>query len=205
VCLASLGQHPSQLGPIVARPGQRLGLAQQGKVPLILSQDDEHASQREAELEGQPRGVVVLGQVRESLEGLLEGGRRLVERGAVVRPGAGLLAVDHGLVPHLAVQGMVRQTFDLVRALPSGRKALRPRSPLGPSRGRQRLQGLDNTRMQEAPPLLEEAAVGHLVRQGMLKGIDPLGDKACLVEELGRLQVGEAALQHRLRQLGNGP
>jgi hypothetical protein len=44
VCLASLGQHPSQLGPIVERPGQSLGLAQQGEVPLILSQDDECAS-----------------------------------------------------------------------------------------------------------------------------------------------------------------
>ena len=58
--------------------------------------------------------------------------------------------------------------------------------------------------MQEAPPLLEEAAVGHLVREGVLEGIDPLGDKACLVEELGRLQVGEAAVQYRLGQLGNG-
>ncbi len=203
VCLAYLGQHPSQPGPIVERPGQSLGLAQQGEVPPILSQDDERASQREAELEGQPPGVAVLGQVREGLEGLLEGGHRLAERGAVVGPGAGLLAVGHGLVPHLASQGMVRQAFDLVRVLPSGRKALRPRSHLGPPRGRQRLQGLDNTRMQEAPPLQQEAAVGHLVREGMLEGIDPLGDKARLVEELGRLQVGEAAVQYRLRQLGN--
>ena len=37
-------------------------------------------------------GVAVLGQVREGLEGLLEGGHRLAERGAVVGPGAGLLA-----------------------------------------------------------------------------------------------------------------
>ena len=32
------GQHPSQPGPVVKRPGQGLGLAQQGEAPLILSQ-----------------------------------------------------------------------------------------------------------------------------------------------------------------------
>ena len=68
-----------------------------------------------------------LGQVREGLEGLLEGGHRLAERGAVPGPGAGLLAVGHGLVPHLAPQGMVRQPFDL----------------LGHPLGRERLKGLD--------------------------------------------------------------
>ena len=88
-----LGQHPSQPGPIVERPGQGLGLAQQGEAPPILSQCGQRASQREAELDGQHPGVAVLGQVREGLEGLLEGGHRLAERGAVVGPGAGLLAV----------------------------------------------------------------------------------------------------------------
>jgi hypothetical protein len=58
--------------------------------------------------------------------------------------------------------------------------------------------------MQEASPLQQEAAVSDLVRQGMLKGIDPLGDAGRLVEELGRFQVGEAAMQSLLRQLGNG-
>ena len=32
------GQHPSQPGPVVERPGQGLGLAQQGKAPPSLSQ-----------------------------------------------------------------------------------------------------------------------------------------------------------------------
>ena len=108
------GEHPSQPGPIVERPGQGLGLAQQGEVPPILSQLGQRASQSEAEINGQHPGVAVLGQVREGLEGLLEGGHRLAERGAVVGPGAGLLAVGHRLVPHLAAQGMVRQAFDLV-------------------------------------------------------------------------------------------
>ena len=119
----------------------------------------------------------MLGQVREGLEGLLEGGHRLAERGAVVGPGAGLLAVGHGLVPHLAPQGMVRQAFDL----------------LGHPVGRERLEGLDNARVQHPPPLLQEAAVGHLLRQGMLEGIGRLGEEARLIEELGGLEVRQAA------------
>ena len=82
-----------------------------------------------------------------------------------------LPAVRQGLVPHLTPQGMVRQPFDL----------------LGHAVRRQRLESLDNTRMQHPPPLLEEAAVGHLVRQGVLEGIDALRKQARLVEKLRRL------------------
>jgi hypothetical protein len=35
----------------------------------------------------------------------------------------------------------------------------------------------------------EEAAVGHLLRQGMLEGLGGLGDKARFIEELGHLQL----------------
>ena len=145
-------------------------------------------SQREAELDGQHPGVAGLGQVREGLEGLLEGGHRLAERGAVVGPGAGLLAVGHGLVPHLAPQGMVRQAFDL----------------LGHPLGRERLEGLDQARVQHPPPLQQEAAVGHLVRQGMLEGVFRLGEQARLIQELGRLEVRQAAVQRLLGQVRNG-
>ena len=96
------GQHPSQPGPVVERPGQGLGLAQQGKAPPSLSQSSSAGHPSEAEVEGQHPGVAVLGQVREGLEGLLEVSHRLAERGTVVGPGTGLLAVGHGLVPHLA-------------------------------------------------------------------------------------------------------
>jgi hypothetical protein len=50
----------------------------------------------------------VLVQVLNGLEGLVEGGHRFAERGAVVGSGSSLLAVGHSLVPHLAPQGMVR-------------------------------------------------------------------------------------------------
>ena len=66
------------------------------------------------------------------------------------------------------------------------------------------LEGLDNAGMQHPPSLLEQTAVGHLVGQGVLEGEFALGEQPRLVEELGRLQVGQATLQVRLGQLGNG-
>ena len=112
-----------------------------------------------------------------------EGTERLLERPhscAVRRPRHCLLprlpAVRQGLVPHLASQGVVGQALDL----------------LGQSVGIQLLQGRDNAGVQPAPSLLQEAAVGHLLGEGVLEGILDLGEEACLVEELGRLQMGEA-------------
>jgi hypothetical protein len=51
-----LGQHPSQPDPIVKRSSQGLGLMQKGEVLPILSQDEQRATQGEAEPEGQPAG-----------------------------------------------------------------------------------------------------------------------------------------------------
>jgi hypothetical protein len=153
----------------------------------MLSQLGQRVSQNAAEINGQHPGVAVLGHVREGLESLLEGGQGLAERGAVVGSGAGLPAVGHRFVPHLAPQGMVRQAFDLVQVLPSGRQALRSRSHLGPPLGRQRLDGLDQARMQPPPSLQQEAAVGHLVRQRMLEGVLWLREQTGLIQKLRRL------------------
>jgi hypothetical protein len=42
------------------------------------------------------------------------------------------------------------------------------------------------------------------VRQGVLEGVGVLGEAVDLIEELGRLEVHQALLQDRFRQLGNG-
>ena len=81
---------------------------------------------------------------------------------------------------------MMRQPFDLVRAA--------PRSALGHPRRRVCFEGLDHARVQPPPPLQQETAVGHLVRQGVLEGIFALGEQAGLIQELGRLQVRQAPL-----------
>ena len=52
-------------------------------------------------------------------------------------------------------------------------------------------EGLDDPRMQGAPPLREETAVGHFVGEGVLEGVLALGNEPCLVQELGGLEVGE--------------
>ena len=57
--------------------------------------------------------------------------------------------------------------------------------------------------MEHPPPLLEQATVGHLVGQGMLEGVDTLGEEVRLIEELGGLEVREATVQRLLGQFGN--
>ena len=55
------------------------------------------------------------------------------------------------------------------------------------------LDGFDDPGMEGAPPLLKQAAVCHLVGQRMLERVFEVREKPRLVEELRRLQVGEAA------------
>jgi hypothetical protein len=102
------------------------------------------------------------------------------------RLGARLLAVGEGLVPHLAAQGMMRQAVDL----------------LGPLLGHQRLEGLNNVRVQHPPPLQQQATIGYLVRQGMLKGVCRLREQARLRQKLRRLEVRQALLELLLRLPG---
>ena len=68
-----------------------------------------------------------------------------------------------------------------------------------------RFQGLDDAGMQHPPPLLQETAVGHLVRQGVLEGVLALGKEARLVEKLGRLEVRQAAVQRSPRAARRWP
>ena len=69
----------------------------------------------------------------------------------------------------------------------------------------ERFQRLDNAGVQHPPPLLEQAAIGHLVREGVLEGVLPLGEQPRLVQELRRLEVREASVQlPSSGTLGNG-
>src|SRR5712691_10607581 len=99
----------------------------------MLSQYVQRDTYSTAEIDGQPPGVAVLGQVREGLEGLVEEDYRLAEGGAAVGLGPSLLTVRDDLVPHLAPHGMVRQAFDL----------------FGHPLGHERFEGLDQARVQD--------------------------------------------------------
>ena len=64
-------------------------------------------------------------------------------------------------------------------------------SPGDPLHGRpipgECLKGCDNTGMQHPSPFLEQTAIGHLMREGVLKRIFALGEQPCLIEKLGGL------------------
>ena len=79
------------------------------------------------------------------------------------------------MVPQFAPHGVVRQPFDLV----------------GEAVGIERFDGLHNARVQGSASLLQETAVRHLVRQGVLEGVGQFGEQASLVEEFGGLQARE--------------
>src|SRR5262245_4954397 len=83
---------------------------------------------------------------------------------------------------------MVRQAVDL----------------LSPPVGRQRLQRLDQARVQYPPPLQQQAVVGYLVSEGVLKGVVRLGEQARLIQELRRLEMRQATVQRLFGQVRNG-
>ena len=62
----------------------------------------------------------------------------------------------------------------------------------------ERLDRLDDPRVERAAPLLQQAAVGDLVRERVLEGVLEIREQPRLVEELGRLELGEPAAQRVL-------
>jgi hypothetical protein len=81
---------------------------------------------------------------------------------------------------------MIGQAFDLIRAS--------PRSHLGPPVSSECFEGLDNVGVHVAPTLLEQAAIGDLVGEGVLEGVGMVREQARLVEELGGLEVHQATV-----------
>jgi hypothetical protein len=78
------------------------------------------------------------------------------------------MQIGHCFVPHFTPARVVCQSFDLVGQM--GRIAA--------------LKGRQDASMERASPLLQEAAVGDLVGESMLEGIDTLGAKTRLIEKL---------------------
>ena len=176
--LRHLGRHPSHLQRIaqglcqgLRRTEMRGHLAEFGEWHQCSTQGEAHVERLRA-----PRPTLrTMGQGEQRL---LEGEHRLPDwlsagRLCCRRPGNRLRPC-----PRLTAQGVLGQSFYLLRAPV-------PREPL---------QGLDNACVQPPPPLLQQAPVGHLMGQGMLEGIVPLGEEARLVEELGRLEMRQATI-----------
>jgi hypothetical protein len=75
-------------------------------MPLQLSQLGQRVAQREADVDGQHPGIAVLGQVRESLESLLAGGRCLAEGGALHGSDGGVTEIGHSALRVLGTRKM---------------------------------------------------------------------------------------------------
>src|SRR5262249_58174334 len=68
----------------------------------------------------------------------------------------------------------------------------------------QRLDRRDDASVQSPPPVLQDAPVGHLVRQRMLEGVFEVREDARLVQELGRLEVTQGPTHVVLGRVSNG-
>ena len=184
-----MGGGPPEPSPVPQGLGEGFGLAQVGENASKVAKHNEGRAQVEPDIDGLLVRVVTVGQMPQGQEGMLIGDHRLPIGRLRCRAQASLPAVPQGLVPHLSPHGMVGQAFDLLGHAVSG----------------ERLQGLDNAGMQHpASPLQQQTAVGHLVRQGMLEGVLGLGEQAGLIQELCRLEVRQAAVEHGLGHVRNG-
>jgi hypothetical protein len=121
-------------------------------------------------------------------ERLLKAGHRFPIGRVCSGLGPGLSAVGQRFVPRFAPQGMMRQPFDLLV------------QPVA----HQRFQGRDNACMEDAAPLVQEAAVRYCVRQGVLEGICALWKQTGFVEKLSGLHVRQTMVQHLIGRVGNG-
>jgi len=176
-------QDPPQPMPIVEGRGEGFGLTQRRQDTLPVGRWHERREQGKVQIDGLLACVTRLRQMRQGTERLLDISHSLT----IGRPCYSLLprlsAVHQGLVPHLAPQSMVGQPFDLLGHLVRSKC----------------LQGCNNTGMQYPPPFLQEAAIGHLVGQGVLEGVCAFGKELRLIEKLSRLKVCEAAVQDVFR------
>ena len=178
----------SQAALILQSCGDRFRVAQGRQYLLPFSERDQRLVEVTTQIDGLLEHRTFWREVDQRLQRLCKAPRGFPVGGPGERFRPRLSAVGESLVPHFAPHGVVRQASDLL-------------TYLAPSK---RFQGRDDAGMQRPPPLLEETAVGHLVGQGMRKGVFVCRKEPRLVEKLRRLEVREAAGYGVFGHLGNG-
>ena len=129
--------------------------------------------------------VAALGKAFKCRERLLERRPRFSVGRALDRPGARLPEIGNGFVPRLGLERVVCEPLDLfAHAVYT-----------------ELFEDLHTSGVQRAAPFLEEAAIGHLVGEGMLEGVLELREQARLIEKLGGPEVGQAVPQLLFGQL----
>ena len=170
--------RPRLRSSVLKPPAKGRGLAQAFQCLPGFTEQSQRRAQLEADLRRPAPAWTGFLEAASGPPAPVQPGRasRFADRAAAyVRPAR----VAHRLLPQLAPKSVVGEPLDLLR------EAI----------GVKRLDSLDDPRVQRAAPLLEQAAVGHLMGERVLERVLEIREEARLVEKLGRLETRETAPQ----------
>ncbi len=162
---------------IVAQPlSQSLGLAQALQQRLDVPKLGQHRPQLETSVESLLQHGLALRQRLNDPQRLLEPGPGVLKRPTSYRLQAGLSEVGYRSVSQSAALGVMGKPLDLLaQTIPV-----------------EHLDRVDDPRVQGAPPLLQQAAVGDLVRERMCKRVRENRQRPGLEQKLGGLEAVES-------------
>jgi len=155
------------------------------RVPL--AERDERVPEVDVDINGQLGRLPDLGETAEGLERRLQVGNGLAIGSPRQSPEPRLAEIGDRLLPQLSAQGVMGQPLGL----------------LGEVLGREPLDGLGDAGVQGALPVVEQPLVRHLVSERVLERVLEVRKEPGLVEELGRLEVGQLGAHLVLRRVGD--
>ena len=182
-----MGGHPAQSAAVVQGRRDLLRLTETLEGTPGLP-DEVEIMQIEPEVNGLLEPFPVLGKAFKGRERLLETRPRFSVCRALDRLDARLPEVGCRFPPCLGPKRVMREPVD----------------PFGHAVCTQLFEDHHTPGVQRAPPFLEEAAIGHLVGEGVLERVFELREEARLIEKLGGLEVGQAVPQLVFGRLRDG-
>ena len=148
-------QRPPETPLVPNASRQRFGLLEMEKFSFQLCKRKQHITKLEVKVDGFLDAALVHRAMLQRCQGLFKIGGGFPVGRAQFRFPAGLPGDTGSPCPRVP------------REKHGGRGA----PPVPSSVGVKPLQGFDNRPVQGNPPVLQQAAIGHLMRQGMLEGI----------------------------------
>ena len=147
---------------IAQRPSKGFRFAQVLKAAPQFPEREQGQLEVEPDVDPLLDAVVTLRKVPESGQSALEVPRRLPVRSPGERLGTCLAQVRERLLPCLGAERVVSQPLEVLG------KAVRIET----------FDRLENPGMKNAPPLLEKAAIGDFIGEGMLEDVFDVGEQA---------------------------
>jgi hypothetical protein len=177
--------HPARLTQPL---GKGLGLMEDIKNATQRAKRPERVPKVESEVDRPRELLAAVGKVLQGYQSVLNAGDRLALSRTTHRKRGGPAEVSDGLNPTLAADSVIGEPINLLERAVACR----------------RFQDLEDSSVQNAPLVLQQAAVGHFVRERVLERIFELTTKTRLVEELGRLEVRQPPVQAVPWQIRDG-